>query len=270
VTHVKVAFAGVVAAALGIIAASIWIGTQVREEPIVSNPYEEGLRYDAERHARAALGWDVALPPSPAAPGPLSLAFQVRDRAGAPVEGARVHVWYGRPDTSRGERRAEARPAGAGRYTAPLELAAPGPWLVRFDVHRGADRVQVERVIEVGGAACDAAAAPCTRALPDGAEVTLDLGPRPVRTMRDLSVATSVRAGGAPVDGARVEVAFSMKGMDMGPNVRALAPEGAGRYRGAAVLVRCPSGRRDWTAEVKVSRPGAAPAAARFDLTVAE
>ena len=57
-----------------------------------------------------------------------------------------------------------------------------------------------------------------------------------------------------------------MPGMQMGENRVALAPAGAGAWTGKAVLVACPSGRRDWIAEVTV--PGAAPL--RFPLTEGE
>jgi nitrogen fixation protein FixH len=265
----QVTLVAAVLAVVAVIAVTVAVGARVREEPIVANPYEEGLRYDADRHARAALGWDVLLAEAPAAPGPAALGFEVRDRAGALVEGASVAVRVGRPETSRHVGIAAAREAGGGRYTADVVFPAPGPWLVRFDVRRGETAVAVEKVVTVA-AACDPGAGPCTRALPDGTEVTLELGPRPLRTMRDLAVSVAVRQGARPVDGAAVDVRLEMKGMDMGPNARALVPGGGGRYAGTAVLVRCPSGRKDWSAEVSVVRPGAAPQRARFELTVAE
>jgi hypothetical protein len=88
--------------------------------------------------------------------------------------------------------------------------------------------------------------------------------------MTDLAVAADLRDGAAPVDGAQVSVSFSMEGMFMGENTTALAHAGPGRFQGKAVLVRCPSGREDWTAEVTVARPGRPAAAARFPLSVVE
>jgi nitrogen fixation protein FixH len=278
----KVAFAAVVAAGLGAVAGTIWIGSRVKEQTIVADPYEEGLRYDAERHARAALGWDVALRAVPAAPGAATLAFAIADGKGRPVEGASVAVSVARPDTSRDVATAAARPNGAGRYATEVEFPAAGPWLLRFDVRRGEDRVRIEKVVQirtppargegaVGAAApCDSGQGPCTRALQGGGEVTLELGPRPLRTMRELAVTAEVRDGGAAMADAKVKVSFAMKGMQMGANTSALAAAGSGRFEGKAVLVRCPSGRNDWTAEVTVMQPGAAPRTARFELTVAE
>jgi hypothetical protein len=104
----------------------------------------------------------------------------------------------------------------------------------------------------------------------DGLAVTLDLGPRPLRTMADLALVVQVREGAAPVSGATVEASFAMPGMFMGENRAVLAPAGPGRYTGKGVLVRCASGRKDYSAEVMVRRPGRPPARAAFDLRVTE
>jgi len=277
-------------AGLGAVVGTVWVGSAVREETVVANAYEEGLRQDADRRARAALGWEVRLPPPPAAPGTAALAFEVRDREGKPLEGADVRVWLSRPETSRGAVTRDARPVGPGRYTVDLELAAPGAWLLRFEVRRGADRVQIEKLITVGGGAaavptatatstanatatptatpCDPGAAPCTALLSGGGEAVLTLAPAPIRTMADLSARVQLR--GVPADDARVRLSFAMPGMDMGPNVRTLAPAGAGTFEGKAVLVRCPSGRKGWLAEVTVEAPGAPARTARFAFAVSE
>jgi hypothetical protein len=170
----KVALAAAVLGALGAIVATVWVGSKVREETVVPNPYEEGLRHTV----------------------------------------------------------------------------------------------------------CDAGAAPCTQPLGGGGTVTLDVGPRPVRTMVELTVTVRLSPpsprGPSPVaeggrgEGARVTVSFSMPGMEMGRNEIRLAPSGDGRFSGTGVLVRCPSGRRDWAAEVRVEPPGAAPRAARFAIRAEE
>jgi nitrogen fixation protein FixH len=270
----------VVVAGLGAVVGTVWIGSWVKEQTIVADPYEEGLRYDAERHARAALGWDVTLPAPPAGPGDVTLAFAIADGKGRAVEGASVAVSVARPDTSRGVTTVAARPDGAGRYAAEVELPAAGPWLLRFDVRRGEDRVRIEKIVRIGAtparravagtARCDLGQGPCTTRLDGGGEVTLELRPRPLRTMRELSVTADVRGGEAATAEAEVKVSFAMKGMQMGDNTAALVTGGAGRWTGRAVLVRCPSGRKDWTADVTVTQPGAAPRTTRFELTVAE
>ncbi len=172
----KIALALLVAAVLGIVAGTIWIGASVREETVVAHPYEEGVLHHSE-HA--------------------------------------------------------------------------------------------------GSAPCDLADGACTGSLDGGGEVTLELSPRPLRTMRELAVRATVReptrseprATSAP-QLQRVSVSFSMTGMEMGENRVALGRGAFDAYDGRAVLVRCPSGKRAWIADVSVARAGAAPGTARFTFTV--
>jgi hypothetical protein len=98
---------------------------------------------------------------------------------------------------------------------------------------------------------------------PEAPAPSLTLSPRPLHTLRELEV--EVRWPGPATE---VTVSFAMAGMDMGENTARLVPAGDGLYRGKAVLVRCPSGRRDWTATVRVK--GSAPAERTFPLVVEE
>lgn len=248
---------------LAMTVATVFVGSKVREETVVERPYEEGLRHDADRSSRAALGLALRLDDEapPAGKGPIAL--RLADRGGQPFTGATVAVELSRPDTSRGEVRGAARETEPGRYVAELAAPAPGPWDVRVDVARGEERVRLERRI-AARIDCDLGAASCSSPV-DGGTVTLELSPRPLRTMSDLAV----RAEVAGVEPAAVSVSFTMKGMRMGDNVSRLARRGAA-WEGKAVLVRCPSGRKDWEAEVTIERPGAPPAQAVLPITVAE
>jgi hypothetical protein len=269
--RLKVLIAGAAVAALGAVVGAIWVGSQVREDTVVASPYEEGLQHDAEHHAKAALGWTVAVSSGPLAPrGPL--AFELRDRAGAPLAGATVTVAATPAESGRGGWTATAREEGGGRYVADAAFAGAGAWELRLDVRRGADRARLAAPVTVaaGATACRLDAGPCPLDLGGGAIVTLELGPRPLRTMADLAVEARLTRGGAPVDGASIAVSFEMAGMSMGPNRSVLAPAGEGRYSGKAVLVRCPSGRRDWAARVVVTEPGRAAASGETELRVAE
>jgi nitrogen fixation protein FixH len=265
--HLAVTVAVAVTGAIGAVVATLWVGSQVREDTVVAHPYEDGLRQQEDRAARARLRWEVRLAPTEA---PGVLAFSVLDGDGRPLDGAEVEVSASRPDTSRGGLTAKAAPAGGGRWVAPLELPG-GDWLLAFDVRRGGDHLRIERA---GQAAppCQLGEGPCTRPLPGlpAAEVTLELGPRPLRAMVALAAVATVRAAGAPLDGAAVKVALSMPGMAMGENVASLAPDAPGRYQGRVTVVRCMSGRKDWQVEVSVAAPGAAPRTVRFPFTVGE
>jgi len=120
-------------------------------------------------------------------------------------------------------------------------------------------------------AACDLQAGPCT--LPAGPDVlvTLDVSPRPIRALAELTFTVETRRGKDPAAGA-VEISLEMPGMFMGENRVALAAVEPGRHRGKGTVVRCGSGRRDWVAEVTLTAPapGAPPARAVFPFTVAE
>jgi nitrogen fixation protein FixH len=270
-----VVLAAVAAAGLGAVAGAVWIGSRVREEPVVDRPYEEGLRQDADRAARARLRWDVRIESSPVAAGAGTFTFAVLDADGEPLTGAEVEVAVARPDTSRGVVHGKATAIGPGRFAADSGVQGGGEWLATFDVTRGGDHLRIERALRAAGGPggtvpCDLGAGACTLALPRGGAVTLELGPRPLRTMRELAAVATVTEGGAPAEGLEVRVALSMPGMTMGENVVALRSEGAGRHQGRVTVVRCLSGRKDWVAEVSVARPGQAGEVVRFPFTVSE
>jgi hypothetical protein len=74
--------------------------------------------------------------------------------------------------------------------------------------------------------------------------------------MSELWLSARLTRGGAPLDGAELQVSFAMVDMSMGENTVRLAGAGDGRYLGKVVLVRCESGRREWRATFKVREAG--------------
>jgi nitrogen fixation protein FixH len=255
--------------ALGAVVATIAVGVSLREETVVKDPYEHGLHHDAERQARERLGWRARFEPADLRPGGSTLGFSLVDKAGAPVEGAAVRVAVTRPAAPGDERQGTAEPLGGGRYRAPVGFAAPGFWDVRLDASRAADQVGLTQQVRVEageGPPCDLSASPCQAPAGD-LLVTLDLG-RSLATQRELPISVTVTRGGAPLEGAAVEVAFAMKEMNMGENRVALAPAGPGRHTGTGVLVRCHSGRTDWSATVTVRPAQGAPVSAAFGFRV--
>jgi nitrogen fixation protein FixH len=154
---VKLFIAVVLAAGLGTVVATIWIGSGVREEQVVEKPYETGLRYDADRAARASLGWtarvdDARVDDARLAVGPSVVRFTIWDGAGAPLDGAEVMVAATRPETSRDRVTAAARGLGGGRYEATVAFAGAGPWEIALAVRRGAERLVLEREVTVSTA----------------------------------------------------------------------------------------------------------------------
>jgi nitrogen fixation protein FixH len=272
-TLLKVLLVAVVVAALGSVAAVLWIGASVQEEAVADASHEHGLRYDRDRAVASARGLRAAFDPASLAPGGAALDFTLHDKAGAVVAGAAVQVALHRPAGGGAPGAVAAAPLGGGRYRAPVGFTGPGFWDVRLDVELGGERIGLTQQVRVEAQAaaagpCDLAAGPCTVQAGD-LSITLELG-RALQTMLDLPIAVEVRRGGAPLEGAAVEIAFAMKDMNMGENRVELAAAGPGRFKGQGVLVRCHSGRLDWVASVTIRPPGAAPVSAGFAFKVRE
>jgi len=83
--------------------------------------------------------------------------------------------------------------------------------------------------------------------------VSLEITPRPVKAMQDLVFNVSI-AGASPTKPPHIDL--GMPAMKMGPNQVALKPIGPGTYEGTGVIVRCPSGKRTWFANVIVPESG--------------
>jgi hypothetical protein len=80
-----------------------------------------------------------------------------------------------------------------------------------------------------------------------GHEVTLDIHPKPVKAMKDLTfrvTLTGEQLYSLPY------IDLGMPGMKMGPNRVVLKEVCEGIYEGVGVIVRCSSGRRTWRATV--------------------
>jgi nitrogen fixation protein FixH len=252
------------------VVATLWIGGRLMEPTVVKDPYEHGLHHDQERHERDRLGWHARFDEGSLHAGGAALAFTLLDGQGAPVDGAAIEVALTRPAGGGEARAGQAHPLGGGHYRLDAGFAAPGFWDVRLDVTRGAEVaglvLQVRVEAPAAAAACDLAVAPCT-AEAGGLAVTLDLG-RTLATTAALPARVEVQRGGAPLDGASVDVAFAMKDMNMGENRVALVAAGPGRFTGTAILVRCASGKRDWIASVTVRAPGTPPVSVQFPFAV--
>jgi len=92
-----------------------------------------------------------------------------------------------------------------------------------------------------------------------GQEVLLSIVPWPPIAMREVEFTVSLPGYAGK---ASPHLDLSMAGMEMGRNRVDLSRGDDGRYRGTGVIVRCPSGKRDW--EATVSAPGAGKAVFHF------
>jgi hypothetical protein len=114
-----------------------------------------------------------------------------------------------------------------------------------------------EAAVRVG---CDVHQSACTATI-RGRRVTLDISPKPVKAMEDLTFTVTLE-GVPPTDVPHIDL--NMTAMDMGPNRVDLKPVEWGVWTGRGVIVRCPSGKREWVAAVEV--PGAGTVEFVFDV----
>ncbi|MGD8942739.1 MAG: hypothetical protein PVJ37_05720 [Desulfobacterales bacterium] len=101
---------------------------------------------------------------------------------------------------------------------------------------------------------CDLHAGPCTQSLSENT-VTLEVTPRPVKALRNLSF--RVTLSGKQITSTKAPyIDLGMPGMNMGPNRVQLKSAGSYSYEGQGVIVKCPSGRRTWQATVTIPDAG--------------
>jgi hypothetical protein len=98
-------------------------------------------------------------------------------------------------------------------------------------------------------------------AVAGGRKILLDIAPKPLKAMRELTFSVEVPGYG---DAGNPWIDLGMAGMRMPLNRIDLRKEGDGRYRGKGVVVKCPSGMRTWTAAVNL--PGEGKALITFDV----
>lgn len=121
------------------------------------------------------------------------------------------------------------------------------------------------------GVDCDIDRGPCERTGPGDVRLTLEIGPRPVKTMADLRFTVRAWRGGQPLGGKAGEISLQMPGMYMGENRVKLAAQADGSLQGQGLLVRCPTGKRVWAAEVTLpAGDAAAPVKDTFTFELAE
>jgi hypothetical protein len=109
---------------------------------------------------------------------------------------------------------------------------------------------------------CDLHKGTCVQRLSE-TTVILDVTPKPVKAMQDLSFKVSL-TGKLPATPKAPYIDLGMPGMQMGPNRVQLKFVGNDTYEGRGVIVRCPSGRRIWRATVVL--PGMGQAHFIFDV----
>lgn len=142
--HVLAMFVGFFAIVTAVDAAMVVGAYRTFPGEVTSQPYEEGLRYDAaldQQHRQAALGWKMAAGIGEA--GVVTLTAS--DAAGAPLAGLRVVARLERPATEQGRRTLVFSERAPGVYQASAG-ALSGAWDLRLSAYdRPGRRFDAER-----------------------------------------------------------------------------------------------------------------------------
>ena len=84
-------------------------------------------------------------------------------------------------------------------------------------------------------------------------EIIFDITPKPVKAMRTLMFAVTIKGGKSPETPL---LGLSMPGMYMGKNEVLLRKSSDGTFTGTGIIPRCPSGKRLWQAGVEIPGDG--------------
>ncbi len=129
-----------------------WTGLEVEGH------YLKGVAYnDTLAHARAgeALGWNVDIDFMPATDSAFeeikdgNLSVRITDRAGNPLENAKIDALFFRPTHEGFDRRLSLGSQGGGLYVAQASLPLAGQWDVRVLIRHGVDSYRAKRRIVV-------------------------------------------------------------------------------------------------------------------------
>jgi len=225
---------------------------------LVDRRYSEtGANEFAEREAEARAGFTATLPDRVRA-GENRFRAVLSTSAG-PLRGARVTLDAMRIEGPRDDRTFSLREEAPGVYAADVVLPLPGQWT--FSLSVDADPLHARRRWTAVALPSDAWGV--LRGVLGGREVLLSIVPWPPRAMREVDFTVTLPGYSGK---ASPYVELSMEGMEMGRNRVDLSRGTDGSYRGTGVIVRCPSGKRDW--EATVTAPGAGKAV--FHLAVAD
>ena len=254
--------AGIFAGFAVLLTGTVYLAQRSHEGLVERNYFESAVNEFAEREEEARAGFTVKFPDRYRA-GESRFAASLSTSAG-PLRGARVTLSAMRPSGPGEDREYALREESPGEYAADILLPSPGRWMLSIAVDAGrihARRRWTVEALPADGPVPSPASAGALRGTAGKQEVRLSVSPWPPRAMRELSFAVELPgyAGGPPPF-----VDLSMPGMEMGRNRFPLSRTPDGIYRGTGVIVRCPSGRKEWEAVVTV--PGSGKAVFRLDV----
>lgn len=245
-------------------ALTFYVAGKANDGLVEQDYYRKANSYLSRKEKEERLGLVIRVP-GRLATGRGRLLADISTAEG-PLHGARASLRAMRLSGPEHDRIFPMREVTAGKYAAEIDLPSAGNWMLLLAVD--GDEIRTERrwiaTAEERGTAAetrqDIHDGPVAKTA-GGQTVVLDISPKPVAAMRELTFLVTLPGYDGPV----VPILdLGMPGMRMPPNRVKLSRESAGRYRGKGVIVRCSSGKRTWSATVIL--PGGSSAVFSFDV----
>jgi hypothetical protein len=216
------------------------------------------MDYFKQKEAEEALGLSVMVPEK-LAKGLNSFRAEVITASG-PLTGASVILHLGNVKTTESDVSFILNETSPGAYEADITIPDEGKWVMRLEIDHQSIRTERRWFVlasapsplqrgrkKAGGADCDIHSGACVKEY-DGGTIVFDASPKPVRSMSDLKFTVTVHGMKTPPPSLVLDL--TMPGMKMGRNQVELRMTDEGRYEGAGVIIKCPSGRTLWRATV--------------------
>jgi hypothetical protein len=245
-------------------AMTFYVAGKANDGLVEEDYYRKANSYLSRKEKEERLGL-VIRAPNRLTTGPGRFLADISTAEG-PLQRARVSLRAMRLSGPEHDRTFPLREERTGKYAAEIDLPAAGSWMILLAVD--ADGIRTERRwiaraeerVAAAETLQDIHDGPVTKAA-GGQTVILDISPKPVAAMRELTFTVELPGYDGPV--API-LDLGMPEMRMPPNRVTLNREVEGRYRGKGVIVRCRSGKRTWTATVIL--PGGDSAVFSFDV----
>ncbi len=278
---------------MSITVTTVFVGINTFSGVVVDDSYKAGLLWDKTRNKKAMLGWNVEFKNNVFNTGKNKVMFSLFDSNGLPLNDAIVSLTVSRPATYKYDRDYSRIKIKDNIYIANIDLPLHGLWDLIIKVTRNENNVVFKKRIYAQEAVssmpavfikqseraedkravslpitflkhskmaeidCDIHADSCFKVITeDNIIVEFNINPKPVRSMSNLVFSITLKEKDKPISDANVEIDLTMPGMFMAKNRVFLKHKGNGRYEGKGVIVRCPSGKRIWKADVIIERNG--------------
>jgi len=138
-----------VIAAFLAVAGSVFVGIQTFDGTVTDQPYEKGLAWDEIEKNKLELGWSYNLENATLKTGKNKLHITLFDKAGNPLNASSVTVQISRPSTNRYDNTFNTVKSGKNRYSALVNFALYGKWVIIVHVSQGKESLPIENIFYI-------------------------------------------------------------------------------------------------------------------------